>query len=282
MIGPWRKRDLAGQRIVLTGASSGIGAALAAELARHHAKLTLAARSADLLEAVRARLVPLTETHAIPTDVAKAADRVRLVEETVRRVGGMDVLINNAGIGANGPFESSSEECLRRVFEVNFFGTTELTRLALPHLRRGNQPMIVNVSSVIGRRAVPAYTEYCASKFAVCGWSEALRSELRQRGIRVLLIDPGLIETPFRDHLLHDRLQTHGQRGRGMAVDTCARIMVSAMRGRRDEVVITTSGKILLWLNRASPWLVNRLMDAYAKSVKTVDALTSPEHLSSR
>jgi short-subunit dehydrogenase len=265
VIALWRRRRLAGARVVVTGASSGIGAALAGALARRQARLVLAARSSERLAALQAQLVALGEVHVLATDVARAEDRARLVDEAVRQLGGIDVLVNNAGVGANGNFLDTTEECLRRIFEVNFFGTTELTRLALPHLLQGNHPLIVNVSSVIGRRAVPGYTEYCSAKFAVCGWSEALRAELKPRGVHVLLVCPGLIETPFRDNLLHDRLQSRARRGRRMSAERCARIIARAMEHDQNELVVTAGGKALLWLNRACPWLVDWMMDGYAK-----------------
>lgn len=259
------KQDFRGARVLLTGASTGIGAALAHRLATMGARLVLAARSRDRLEHVRSSLLSSAETHVISADVANATDRARLVGQAVEALGGLDVLINNAGVGANGFFLEGSEAVLRSVFEVNFFGTTELTRLALPYLVGGKQPMIVNVSSVIGRRAVPGYTEYCSSKFAVCGWTEALRAELQLDGIHVLLVNPGLIETPFRDNLLADKLRSRNDRGRGMSPERCAEIIVRAMQRRRNEVVITMGGKTLLWLNRLLPRLVDYFMFRYAR-----------------
>lgn len=258
---------LAGARIILTGASFGIGEALARELARHKSRLVLAARSGERLDTLAKELKANgVEVLVVPTDVTDPAQRQRLVDEAVRAYGGIDILINNAGVGATGNFREATEERLRRVFEINFFGTTELTRLALPHLPKGRQPMIVNVSSVIGRRAIPGYTEYCASKFALCGWSEALRGELAQQGIHVLLVNPGLIETPFRDHLVEDRLQSRDQRPKAMSAERCARIIVRAMQRRQNELVITVSGKALLWVNRLAPWFVDWAMNRYARN----------------
>jgi short-subunit dehydrogenase len=258
-----------GRRIILTGASSGIGWALAEELARLGARQILAARSADKLNQVVEEIKALDgEAVAVPTDVARAEDRLRLIAEAIRALGGIDMLINNAGVGASGFFAEASEKRLRQVFEINFFGTTELTRLALPHLAAGRDPMIVNVSSVIGRRGVPGYTEYCASKFAMCGWSEALRAELKGQGIHVLLVCPGLIATPFRENQLEDRLRFKWQERRRMSAEACARHIVRAMRKRKNEVVITFGGKLLVWANRLTPWLVDWLAARYSRKAR--------------
>jgi short-subunit dehydrogenase len=263
----WTVTDLRGSRIILTGASFGIGEALARELARQGARLVLAARSQERLDRLAQELRAAgVEVLAVPADVTDPTHRQRLIDEVLRAFGGIDILINNAGVGATGYFAEADEARLRQVFEINFFGTTELTRLALPHLAKGRQPMIVNVSSVIGRRAIPGYTEYCASKFAVCGWTEALRAELVRQGIHVLLVNPGLIETPFRDHLVEDRLQSHGRRPKAMSAERCAQIIVRAMKRRRNEVVITFEGKLLLWANRLVPRFVDWLMARYARS----------------
>jgi len=254
-----------GQRILLTGASYGIGEALARELARAGARLVLTARSGERLARLAEELRrPGADVVAVPADITVPEDRLRLVQETVRSLGGLDVLINNAGVGASGYFQEGKAETLRQIMEVNFFGPVELTRLCLPELLRGRRAMLVNIASVIGRRAVPGYSDYCASKFALCGWSEALRAELAPQGVHVLLVNPGLIETPFRDHLLEDRLHSRGRRRRAMSAQRCARLIAEAMRRRQNEAVITWDGKLLVWLNRLAPPLVDWLLARYA------------------
>ncbi len=262
----FRRTNLAGARVVLTGASSGIGAALAEELAKTGARLALAARSGEKLKELVAKLPRPDEMLVLPTDVTEGEQRRRLIDETVRAFGGIDILVNNAGVGASGFFAEASESRLRSIFEVNFFAATELTRLAIPHLARGRDAMIVNVSSVIGRRAVPGYTEYCASKFALCGWSQALRAELVRQGIHVLLVCPGLIETPFRDNQLESNLSFQWQKRRAMSAQRCARIILQAMRKRLNEVVITWDGKLLVLMNRWFPGLVDYFMRRMIKA----------------
>jgi short-subunit dehydrogenase len=260
--------DLRGARVLLTGASSGIGAALARRLAQEGARLVLASRNRERLDAVAGSIRAAGgETVVAPADVTDPAQRARLVETAVAALGGLDVLVNNAGVGAMGWFADASEERLRRIFEVNFFAATELTRLALPHLRGGRNPMLVNVSSALGRRAIPGGSEYSASKFALTGWSEAVRPELARQGIHVLVVSPGTIATAFKENLLEEHFLLNWQTRRGMPADRCARIIVTAMKRRRNEVVITAGAKLLLWLNRLSPRLVDFLMARFAVPV---------------
>jgi short-subunit dehydrogenase len=261
----FQRHDLTGARAILTGASSGIGRALALRLGEQRVRLVLASRQQARLENLATTIHQRGgQAHVLTTDVADAAQRGRLIESAIGALGGLDILINNAGVGAMGPFIEASEERLRRIFEVNFFSCTELTRLALPHLRQGNRPMLVNVSSILGRRAIPGCSEYCASKFAMVGWSEGLRAELALHGIHVLVVCPGSTDTEFRANLLEDRARYRWQ-SRGMSVDRCAHLMVRAMRARRNELVLTAGGNMLVWLNRLAPRLVDKLMERYAK-----------------
>jgi short-subunit dehydrogenase len=263
--------ELGGARTIVTGASSGIGHALALRLAEQRVRLILASRQKERLDALASTIRQRGgEAHVVPTDVAEASQRVRLIDTAVNLLGGLDILVNNAGVGALGPFAEASEERLRRIFEVNFFGSTELTRLALPHLRQGNHPMLVNVSSILGHRAIPGCVEYCASKFALQGWSEGLRAELALVGVHVLVVSPGTTETEFRANVLENRA---GRRftGRGMSADRCAVLTVRAMQARRNEIVLTAGAKTLFWLNRLAPALADRVMVRFARRGSSAD-----------
>jgi short-subunit dehydrogenase len=258
--------DLTGARTILTGASSGIGHALALRLTERGARLALASRNGErlsaLADAVRRRG---GEAVAVPTDVADAAQRTRLVAEALAALGGLDILVNNAGVGALGFFQGADEGRLRRIMEVNFFAATELTRLALPHLLHGSNPMIVNVASVLGRRAIPGMVEYCASKFAMAGWSEGLRAELARQGVHVLLVCPGGVETEFDANMIEKRARLSWRNRRRMSADRCARLIVGAMRRKKNEVVITASAKLMLLVNRVSPRLLDWVLARMAK-----------------
>src|SRR5262249_1144106 len=131
-------------------------------------------------------------------------DRLRLLQVAANHLGGLDVLVNNAGIASFGHFADSSEEVLRQVMEGNFFAPAELIRQAVPQFRQGRPPAIVNIAPMGGRRGLPAWTEYSASKFALCGLTEALRGEMARFDIDVLLVVPGLTRTDLGKHLLRN------------------------------------------------------------------------------
>jgi short-subunit dehydrogenase len=255
-----------GKRILITGASSGIGEALAGLAAQAGARLVVAARSGDRLQEVAGRLTGSTGAEVLPVaaDVTRDEDRRRLLRQAEERFGGLDVLVNNAGVGSFGHFSTSSEEVLRQVMEVNFFAPAELIRLAIPVLtesaQAGRQPAVINVSSMCGRRGVPAWSEYSASKFALCGLTDALRSELARFDIDVLLVVPGLTRTGLGQSLLHNTGRMKIEYDKGMRPEQVAAAILGALRGRRREAVVGWEARWVLRLNRWLPRLVDRLM----------------------
>jgi short-subunit dehydrogenase len=257
------RRELAGKRVILTGATGGIGRATAAVLVLSGARLAIAARSADVLADVAEDLRRLGgEVVPTPCDVTAPADRERLVATTVQSFGGLDILINNSGVGSFGHFATSTEDVVRRVMEVNFFGPIELIRLAAPHLMAGNQPAVVNVASRSGRRGMPAWPEYSASKFALVGMSEALRGEFARFDIDVLTIIPGLTNSGFERNMLRRDGRMNIPFGRGMAPERVAAGIVRAIRTNRRETVLGFDARWMLRLNRFAPrflnWLITR------------------------
>jgi short-subunit dehydrogenase len=252
---------LAGKRVVLTGASSGIGRALANELSQVGAHLILTARSADKLDEV-ARLLSngTTKAYAIPADLTVAAQRERLIAAAIEKLGGIDVLVNDAGIASWGHFANSDESVMRNVMEVNFFAPVELIRLAIPHLTKGNEPVIVNVSSMCGRRAMPAWPEYSASKFALCGMSEALRAEMGRFDIDVVLVVPGLTRTSLRDNMARNEGKAKIDFAAGMPPEKVAATIVKAIIKRKREVVIGADARWMLRMHRWFPRLLDRLI----------------------
>jgi short-subunit dehydrogenase len=254
-------RDLRARRILITGSSGGIGRCLAEEAARRGARLILAARSADKLRDLADHLTARgVEALTVPADVTCDADRRRLIETAVERFGGLDVLINNAGIASFGHFASSSEAVLRQIMEVNFFAPAELIRLAIPHLSRGVQPAIVNVASMCGRRGLPAWPEYSASKFALCGLTEALRGEMVRFDIDVLLIVPGLTRSDLFGHLLRNEGRMKIDVDRGLAPEETAAGILRALAKNRTETVLGWDARWILRVNRFLPRLVDRLL----------------------
>ncbi len=262
------RRNLSGKRILVTGASSGIGWALASALSLQGARLLLTARRAERLEALAAELDRLGAEYlpeVLPGDITDDSLREELVHAAERQLGGLDGLVNCAGVGAVGRFEAATPARLRQVFEVNFFAAVELTRLALPLLKLGSAPLIVNVSSVLGHRAVPFKSEYCTSKFALHGWSDSLRAELAGDGIDVVLVSPSTTDSDFFDNLLEDR-SIGGHKGRHpMSPEVVAQRAVRAMRRGSHEVILSCGGKSLVWLDRLCPSLADWLLARYAK-----------------
>jgi len=254
-------RDLRDRRILITGASSGIGRSLAEQAARAGARVVLAARSTETLDEVAARInAQGGKALAVPADITSEVDRRRLLDVAVERLGGLDVLINNAGVASWGHFADSNEAILRQVMEVNFFAPAELIRQAVPILTRGQQPAIVNIASMCGRRGVPAWSEYSASKFALCGLSEALRGELVRFDIDVLLIVPGLTRSDMRSHLLRNEGRFKIESTRGMEPEYVARQALRALRGSWRETVLGWEARWILWVNRFWPRLVSYFM----------------------
>lgn len=255
-----RRRHIEGSRILITGASQGIGKALAEAAARRHARVIAVARSGGLLREIAENL--RAEGAAIEMvlgDITSAADRARIVDEAVRAYGGIDILINNAGIGATGHFAECGPERLRQIMEVNFFGLTELTRACLPLLRHGINPAIVNISSIAGKRAIPARSEYSASKFAVEAFSQALRPELALHGIDVIVICPGLTQTNFSQNMIEQRARLQLDHMRGMTAEEVANATLSAVERGKDEIVLTRQAKLIHFVSRFFPRLADRI-----------------------
>jgi short-subunit dehydrogenase len=252
------QRLIAGLRILITGASQGIGRALAVEATKRGALVLAAARSdtllAELVQQVRTAGGRIETVHA---DVTCAIDRQKMVEAATQHFGGLDVLINNAGIGATGHFADVSAERLRQIMEVNFFGVTETTRVCLPLLRQGKTPAIVNISSIAGKRGIPARSEYSASKFAVQGFSEALRAELAKDGIDVLIVNPGLTQTNFSRNMIEQKAVLKMDHLRGMTSEAVAVATLRALERGTNEVTLTFKGKMLVLVSRYFPGLAD-------------------------
>jgi short-subunit dehydrogenase len=258
-------RILQGSRLLITGASGGIGRCLAEQAVRAGARVAVAARSADKLDELASALNAAPggttgEVLAIPADVTVEADRRRLLQTIVEHFGGLDVLVNNAGVASFGHFRGSTEEILRQIMEVNFFAPAELIRAAIPTLTQGRQPAIVNVSSMCGRRGLPAWPEYSASKFALCGLTEALRGEMARFDIDVLLIVPGLTRSDLGQHLLRNEGRMKIDFSRGMPPEQVARGILKALVRNRRETVLGWEARWILRFQRFWPRLVDRLL----------------------
>ncbi len=256
------RRSIAGKRVLVTGASSGIGRALCLELAQRGAQVLAFARRGERLQSLRGEIESGGRRLAyLAGDITSPQDRAALLAAAQESLGGLDILINNAGVGGWGPFAEADAERLRRIMEVNFFGPVELIRAALPLLREGQRPLIVNVCSVLGHRAVPKKSEYCASKFALHGFSDALRAELASDSIDVMLVSPSTTKSEFFE-------QAGGQdpsslARRAMPASVVARKSIRAMEQGRHEILLPASGKLFVWLDRLAPWLADKIVARY-------------------
>src|ERR1051325_5023689 len=239
-----QRRSITGSRILITGASQGIGKALAEAAAARGAKLLVCARKVELLQELAQQIRAKGGIiEVVQADITSPDDRRRMVEAADKAFGGLDILVNNAGIGATGHFADCSAERLRQIMEVNFFGLTETTRVFLPMLKKGNKPAIVNVSSIAGKRGIPARSEYSASKFAVEGFSEALRAELVKDGIDVLVVAPGLTQTNFSHNMIERKALMQVDHMRGMTAEAVAAATLRALERGTTRTVLTFKGK---------------------------------------
>lgn len=230
---------LSNQVAVITGASEGIGAAIARRFAGEGARVVLAARSEEKLK-VLAEELGSERVLAVPTDVTDAEQVKRLMARTREHFGGLDILVNNAGVGLYASVAEMAWADFEQMWKVNFFGVVRCIREALPDLRE-RRGMVVNISSVVGKLAIPYLTGYCASKFALNAFSTGLRMELAQAGVRVVVVCPGTVRTPFHQSAFRsNRLpEVFAQRSRGgiSAERVAAATLRAVVRGRREVVV---------------------------------------------
>jgi len=253
-----------GKVVIVTGASQGIGKALCRELAAQRPKLVLAARDTAALEAVAAECRSRgAATLVAPTDVTDEAACRALVERTVERFHGVDVVVNNAGMGMLARFEDVLDLSLyERLMRVNYLGSVYPTFYALPHLKK-SRGQIVAVSSLVGLTGVPMRTAYAATKHAQIGFFDSLRVELRGTGVSVTVIAPYFVQSEIRK-------RSPGPDGRPieaspvresevMTAEECARQMMRAMERRQRMLVMSLKGKLLRWVKLVAPGLVDRM-----------------------
>jgi short-subunit dehydrogenase len=258
--------QLEGRSIIITGASAGIGRALAERLAAEGAHLTLASRSLDPLEEVAAACRARGgKAIAVATDVVDADACGRMVARAVREFGGVDMLVNNAGIGMVARFDQITElGIFERLMQVNYLGSVYCTWHALPHLK-ASRGLICAVSSLTGKTGVPTRTGYAASKHAMQGFFDSLRVELRNTGVDVLVVSPGFVATDIRTRALGPDSRPLGasprEESRGtMSVAECTDSIVRALHDRRRELVMTAQGKVGQFLRLLAPRLVDRMV----------------------
>jgi len=227
--------------VVITGASSGIGKALAEKFAAENWKLVLAARRINRLKELENTLKNV-EVLSIETDVTKESDCKNLIDSAIKKFGKIDVLINNAGISMRASIEDVKTEVLHQLMNVNYWGTVYCTRFALPYLLQ-QKGSLVGVISVGGYVGLPGRTGYSASKFAVRGFLDTIRVEYLKAGLHVLVAAPGFTATEIRKHALMQDGSLQGETPRNenkmMSAEECARHIYKAIKRRKRKIILT-------------------------------------------
>jgi short-subunit dehydrogenase len=248
--------------VAITGGSDGIGKALVDLCIAAGAKVATCARNYDKLYTLQLQY-PNVMLHTITCDVSKEADCRRFIESTIKTFGGIDILINNAGISMRALFNDADIDVIKKVMDVNFFGSVYCTKYALPSImeRKGT---IVGVSSIAGYRGLPGRAAYSASKFALQGWLEAIRTELLHTGVHVMWVCPGFTASNIRNAALNEKGEAQGEspldEASLMTAEACSLEIVKAIENRKRTLVLTFNGKRTIFMNKLFPGLTDKLV----------------------
>jgi short-subunit dehydrogenase len=257
--------DFKNKVVIITGASSGIGKACAEEFAKRGANLVLAARqyvtlceiTADLENRYGIRAV------AVQADVSKEHDCEVLIKQALVTFDKIDILVNNAGLSMRALFDDLDLSVLKNLMDVNFWGTVYCTKYALPEILK-TKGSIIGVSSIAGYRGLPGRTGYSASKFAMNGFMEALRTELLKTGVHVMVACPGFTASNIRVTALAKDGSSHGEtsmeEGKMMTADEVAGRIADGIAGRKRTLIMTGQGKLTVWINKLLPALADKLV----------------------
>jgi len=248
--------------VVITGGSSGIGEAMAEKFGREGSKILITGRNADELNravtSLRQKGITISGFQA---DVSREDDNRRMAEEAIRLYGTIDVLINNAGISMRALFSEVDLDVIKRVMDINFYGVLYATKYCLPEIQK-NKGSIIGISSIAGFRGLPGRTGYSASKFALNGFLEVLRTELLKTGVHVLTACPGFTASNIRKRALAGDGSAQGESPRNeqkmMSAEECAGHIYNATVGRKRTLILTTQGKLAVWLNKLLPSMADK------------------------
>ena len=256
------------QVVVITGASRGIGRETALEFADRKCRVALLARDQPLLE----QLCSVIETRGgqaivIPCDVSHEKDCFESIQKVVDHWGTVDILVNNAGYGHYGAIENLDTKSLEQIFKTNLFGALWCTQAVIPFMKKQKRGHIVNVSTVISKRAFPYMGAYCMSKFAMTGFDESLRLELEPYGIDVSLVCPGYTKTEFQQNAKVSGSKPNMREQKGMVPKEVAEAICHAVEHNKSRTILTKDGKLLLLMNKISPSFVDSFFRRYFKNL---------------
>lgn len=249
---------------IITGASSGIGKALSIKYAKEGYAVVLAARSKDKLDQIVAQIeADNGNALAVECDVSKESDCINLVDTAINKYGRIDVLINNAGLSMRSVFGETDTAVIEQLMQVNFMGSVYCTRYSLKHIIK-QKGSIIGISSIAGYRGLPGRTGYSASKFAVRGFLQSLRLENRKTQIHVMEASPGYTQSNIRKAALIKDGTKQGEtplkEENIMPAEEVATLIFEAMKKRKDQIIMTRQGKMVVWLSRRFPKLVDYLI----------------------
>lgn len=248
--------------VVITGGSEGIGKALVDAFLHKGAKVATCGRNYDKLYHLQSSY-PSLPLMIHTADVSKESDCSNFIDAVIKSFGTIDILINNAGISMRSTVSEVELDTIRKVMDINFWGTVYCTMFSLPYILK-NKGTIVGVSSIAGYRGLPGRSGYSASKFAVNGWLEALRTELLDSGTNVMWVCPGFTTSNIRNVALNKEGQSHGEspmdEGKMMSAEECAEHILLAIEKRKRTLVLTFTGKRTVFMNRFFPSLADKLV----------------------
>lgn len=251
--------------VVITGGTDGIGKALVDEALRKGAKVATCGRQHDKLYRLQSEY-PSYPLHTMVADVSLENDCRKFIESTIKVFGGIDVLINNAGVSMRALMKDVETDVIKKLMEVNFFGAMYCTKFALNSIiqRKGS---IVGISSIAGYRGLPGRSGYSASKFALQGWLEAIRTELLDDGVHVMWVSPGFTTSNIRNTALNESGQPQGETPLDekslMPADEVARHILKAIKNKRRSLVLTFTGKQTVLVNKLFPSWADKLVKKF-------------------
>lgn len=258
------KYSLENKVAVITGASSGIGRACAFEFSNNGAFVVIAARNTEKLHQVAKKLKDLNrDCLAVTTDVSKEEDCKNLIDKTIEKYGRVDVMLNNAGISMRAMFQDTELSVLKKVMDVNFWGTVYCSKFALPYLIKTGGS-VIGVISIAGYIGLPGRTGYSASKFAIRGFLETLRVENLKNKLHVLIVAPGFTSSNIRNVALNEKGSIQGNTPRDeqkmMSAEEVAKYMVKGVKRRKRDIILTfVEGKLTVWTSKRFPKLLDHL-----------------------